>query len=285
MIFNWIRLGIGMVTVFFCMLIFAVAWLLVTKLALALSTTIAVACTAFLLAVAIYYFIMIRYGYGIKLGQLAIVGMAHSNSDIPSNPVEFSKSVVTNRFGGSRHYYALARRLSLALGEIYSVIGRGFRLGTDAPELRSSKRWLHCLSRPALGYADECCLCYALNHPDGDMHETCVDALTLFVQNWDDIIKGAAKTSLIVIFLTLGLGTLLYLPGLAASQAFENNSLPWLGISFMLALTFKIAFLDSWILIRMVTQFLTLSEETKLESSYYEKLEHWSKSYAKLRKK
>ena len=134
MIFNWIRLGIGMVTVFICMVLFVSAWLLITKLSLGLSAAIAVGCSAFLIAVVVYYFIMIRHGYAIKLGQLAIVGMAQEDSDIPNNPVEYSKSLVKKRFGGTRSYYILARRLNLAFSEIHRVIGRGFRLGTDAPE-------------------------------------------------------------------------------------------------------------------------------------------------------
>ena len=95
MIFNWIRLGIGMLTGFIGLLVIGLIWLLITKMSFSLPTNIALCCGAFLFIVGSYYTIMGRLGYNTQMGHLAIVEQALETSRIPSNPVEYSKTVVS----------------------------------------------------------------------------------------------------------------------------------------------------------------------------------------------
>ncbi|MCL2325385.1 MAG: hypothetical protein FWC40_02635 [Proteobacteria bacterium] len=284
MVFNWLKLGLGMLTLFVCVLIFGLAWILITNLHLDPLTSVAIGCGAFLLAVIIYYFIMVKQGYAIKIGHLAIIGHALENNEIPPNPVAFAKTVVTARFGSNRHYYLIARDLSIAIAQIFRVIARGFSLDSDVPNLRGAKRLSYFLSLPALGYADECCLAYALRQRDYEVNAACTDALTILAQNWKTFFSRALRLGLIIIFACLAFAVIIYIPGLAICRSISISAMPWLGISLFATITFKIAFLDSWILTKMIQNFLELAEKTKIEHDNYRKLDAWSKSYAKIRK-
>jgi hypothetical protein len=284
MIFSWMKLGLGLVTVFVCLIVGAVAWLVITHVQLDMLTSIAIGCAAFLIAIGIYYGMMSRIGYSIKLGQLAIVERAHGGQDIPSNPVEFSKTVLKARFQSNRQYHVMARNLMLDITQIVRVISRGFSLHSDMPETGFGRLFLSVLSYPALSCMDECCMTYALRRKDYEVHAACVDALTILAQNWDRFRKQAIKLSLIVILIWILLMALFFLPGWAVAQSLSVSFWPWLGVSFFLVMTCHFAFIDSWILTKIVCGYLDIAQDTQIESKNYKKLDSWSKAYAKMRK-
>lgn len=283
MIFSWLKLGIGFMTLVICLGIAVLAWLFISNMALELTTSIAVGCTAFLIAIAVYYFIMSRLGYSIKMGHLAIIERAHRGEEVPSNPVEFSKTVVSERFGGNRQYYAYSRNISITVKQLIRVISRGFSLNSESPDIRSG-RWIkQFLSLPALRCIDECSLAFALRKQDYEVTAACVDALTILVQSWEPFSRKALKVSLIHIAICLATFALFFVPGIALFSSF-GIILPWIGISFFIMLTIKVGIYDSYVLTKMVSEFLTISNETQIEQKNYVKLDSWSKSYAKLRK-
>ena len=284
LIFSWINLGLGLLTLLLCLVIGGGAYFIITNFAFEMFTNIAIGCGAFLCVVVIYFVVMSRFGYGIKLGQLAIVERAQRGEPIPANPVGFSKSIVSERFGNSRKYYAMSRDISTALRQILRVISRGFTLESETPQIGSG-RWLSLLiAHPAISCIDECCLTYALRKHDYEVNAASIDALTILVQNWRAFIRRALRLSIIVYVICLILMALFFLPGFAICRQFVWNSLPWLGISFFLVLTFKIAFIDSYTLTKIVCEFLDLSQKSTIDPENYKKLDAWSKVYLKLRK-
>lgn len=284
MIFNWIRLGIGMLTGFIGLLVIGLIWLLITKMSFSLPTNIALCCGAFLFIIGSYYTIMGRLGYNTQMGHLAIVEQALETSRIPSNPVEYSKTVVSERFGSNRKFYLLSRDIRISILQMRRVISRGFSLDTDLPDMSIGRWFLYVLLHPALSCADDCCLTYSLRRRDYEVHAACVDALTILVEKWRVFVRRAIRSSVIMYLACIFLFLVFFLPGLGISSSLSISSLPWMGISFLLMLTFKVAFLDSWIQIHMVCEFLKLSEETTIDPVHYDKLDRWSKAYAKLRK-
>lgn len=284
MIFSWLKLGIGLMTGFVCAIVGAVAWLLITYLQVTPLTSFAIGCAAFLIAVGLYNFVMSRFGYSVKLGHLAIVERAHGGEEIPNQPVDFSKSVLNARFHSSRQYHFMARDLTLAMSQLLRIIARGFSLDSDVPK-RNFGWWpLYLLSYPAISCMNECCLTYALRRKDYEVNAACVDALTLLVQNWDAFKKKALKLSLIVILLWLILIALFFLPGWTVAQNFSLSPWPWLGITLILVLTSHFAFIDSWLLTKIVCEYLDIVDASQIESQNYTKLDSWSKTYAKIRK-
>ena len=283
MIFSWLKLGIGMLTLFVCLAIVGIAWLIITKMAFGLLTSIAIGCTAFLVAVALYYLIMSRLGYSIKMGHLAIVERAQRGEDIPSNPVEFSKTVVSGRFGNTRHFYAQSRNISITIHQLVRVILKGFSLDKDTPDTGSARWFVYLLASPVLRCSDECCLAYALRRSDYEINAAVVDALTIFVQDWKKLSRKALKVSIVHILVCLAVFALFFVPGFFIFRDLGLNIIPWLGISFFLMLTVKVAFFDSYVLTKFVCEFLNITESAKIEAKNYVKLDSWSKNYAKMR--
>ena len=284
MIFSWMKFGIGMLILFVCLAIGGLTWFIISNMAFELLTSIAIACGAFLVVVAIGYLIMSRLGYSIKTGHLAIIERAHAGQNVPSNPVEFSKTVVSGRFGSSHKFYMNARSIASTIRELVRVIMRGFSLKTDTPDVHSG-RWLkYLISLPALHCADECCMTYALRHHDYEVNAAIVDALTILVQSWDKFSNKALKVSIGHILLCLMTFAIFFVPGFFICRNLGINTIPWLGIALVLTFTVKIAFFDSYVLTKIVCDFLSIAGETEIESKNYVKLDSWSKQYANLRK-
>lgn len=284
MIFNWIKLGIGVLTLFVAMLVGAVAWLILMKTTFSLMTQIAIGCGGFLVTVAIYYLIMSRLGYSVMTGHLAIIERAHGGADIPPNPVEYSKTIVQERFGSNAKFYAISRNVSTAVRQMRRVIMRGFSLDKDTPDMSPLRRVIILLSHSALSYIKDCCFAYALSRRDYEVNAAVADALTIMAQCWDKVMRSALRLSLIVMVLCCFLFVIFFLPGLAICNAMSLSSLPWIGVSLFLAVTFKIAFFDSWVLTKMVCSFLDIAKNAQIEQKNYIKLDTWSKAYAKIRK-
>lgn len=283
MIFSWMKLGLGLLTFVVCLAIGFVAYLTITNMAFELMTSIAIGCGAFLIAVAVYYLIMAKIGYSIEMGHLAIIERADRGEDVPSNPVEFSKTVVAERFGNSRKFYKQSRDIQLAYRQMARVLGRGFSLDKDTPELGMG-RWLKMmLSHSALSCVNECCLAYALRRSDYEVNAACVDALTILVQDWRNFNGKALRISLVHVLVCLLTFALFFVPGFLVFKDMGLNVVPWLGVAFFLTLTVKVAFYDSFVLSRTVCAFLEMAGESKIEARNYAKLDKWSKEYAKLR--
>lgn len=283
MVFSWVKLGIGMMTLLVCLAIGGAAWLVIFGMDLGLSTSIAIGCTAFLLAVAVYYVIMGRLGYSIKMGHLAIIERALRGESIPSNPIEFSKDIVAKRFGSNRMFYSYSRNTVLAIRELVRVISRGFSLKTDKPNVNSGRRIKLFFSVPALRCTDECCLAYALRRSDYEVNASVVDALTFLVQEWTRFSKIALKIGIFHLIICIATFAVFFVPGYFFFKSLEIDCILWLGVSFFLMLTVKAAFFDSFVLIKAVCEFLQITDSTQIENKNYAKLDSWSKRYAKLR--
>lgn len=283
MIFSWMKLGLGLMTFIACLAVGFAAYFLITNMDFALTTSIAIGCCAFLIAVGVYYVIMAKLGYSIEMGHLAIIERADRGEDVPSNPVEFSKTVVAARFENNRKFYMQSRDVQLAYRQIARVLGRGFSLDKDTPELGMG-RWVKMvMSHSALACVNECCLAYALRRSDYEVNAACVDALTILVQDWRAFSQKALGISIGHVAICLATFALFFVPGFVFFKDMGLNMLPWLGVAFFLTLTVKIAFYDSYVLAKTVCAFLDLAGQSKIESRNYAKLDKWSKEYAKLR--
>lgn len=283
MIFSWMKLGLGLLTFVVCLAIGFAAYFVITTNQGSLMTSIAIGCGAFLIAVGVYYLIMSKIGYSIRMGHLAIIERADRGGDVPSNPVEFSKTVVAERFENNRKFYKQSRDIQLAYRQMARVLGRGFSLDKDTPELGMG-RWVKMvMSHAALSSVNECCLAYALRRSDYEVNAACVDALTILVQDWQAFSRKALVISLLHGVLCLLTFALFFVPGFLFFRDMSLDMLPWLGVSFFLTLTVKIAFYDSYVLAKTVCAFLDITGKAKIDTKNYAKLDKWSKEYAKLR--
>lgn len=284
MVFNWYKLGLGVLTFFVCALFFSATWFAANQFAVDIATMIGLCCGAFLCAVAVYYVIMVKQGYSIKIGHLAVIEHALRTGSVPSNPIAFSKDIVEQRFGSSARYYLFSRDLDVATTQISRVIARGFSLDSDTPDFKTSFRLKRFFSLPALHLVDECCMAYALRRRDYEVNAACIDALTCLAIRWRTFMSVAFRMSLLIYAFVVVIAGVVFVPGYVICNALNMSFLPWIGMSLILAVIFKIAFLDSYVLTKMVCSFLDLTLETKIEPKHYAKLDHWSRTYAKIRK-
>ena len=282
MIFSWLKAGIGLLCLVVCLAIGAIAWLVITKMAFDLMTSIAIGCGSFLVAVGLYYLIMSKLGYSIKMGHLAIIERADNGESVPSNPVEFSKNVVSERFGNNRQFYKFGRNVRIIQRELRRVLARGFSLESDTPT-KSGGLGMQIICNPAMSCIDECCLAYALRCKDYEINAACVDGLTILVQSWPSFRRKSLKVSLIHIGLCLLTFAIFFVPGFLISRDLGVNTLAWFGAAFLLTLTVKIAFFDSYVLTKIVCEFLGVAKETTIEQKNYAKLDKWSNGYKKMR--
>ena len=282
MIFSWLKAGIGLLCLVACAGIGVIAWMVIRHMELDVLTSIAIGCGAFLVAVVLYYLIMGKLGYSIKMGHLAIIERADGGDSVPSNPVEFSKDVVKQRFGNNRQFYKFGRNVRIIQHELRRVIARGFSLENDTPS-KSHGLLKQIICNPAMRCIDEACLAYALRRKDYETNAACVDALTILVQGWPDFSRKALKISIIHIVICLLTFALFFIPGFFISRDLGVNTLAWLGVAFLITLTVKIAFYDSYVLTKTVCEFLSIAKDTEIEQKNYAKLDKWSKSYKKMR--
>ena len=213
MVFNWFKLGLGLLTLLICAIILGGTWFVINNFGLDLTTTIGASCGAFLVAVAIYYFIMCKQGYSIKIGHLEVIEYALKNDAVPPNQLEYSKKVVTERFGSNGKYYMFSRSLTVATSQISRVISRGFSLESEAPNLKASSKVIRLISLPALNLMDECCMAYALRNKDYEVNAACVDALTILTQNLPRFLRNALFASIRIYLFVLIVATVFFIPG------------------------------------------------------------------------
>ncbi|WP_234999383.1 hypothetical protein [Parabacteroides chinchillae] len=107
----------------------------------------------------------------------------------------------------------------------------------------------------SLGYIDECCLGYTFYHPNQNAFKSAADGVVIYAQNWKTLLKGAAKITVVVIlsFVVVLLVSFILFGGLFS--LFGWSSFIALVVSVLLAYTVKYAFIDSWILVKIISYY------------------------------
>ena len=121
----------------------------------------------------------------------------------------------------------------------------------------------------SLGYVDECCLGWTFAHKEESAVKGAADGVVLYAQNWKPLLKSAAMTMLKVILLTIVVALIIFIP-----VGLIFKLLNWSGlIAFLLALLIawvvKFAFMDSYIMIQMMTAYMNAAASTTLSFDLY----------------
>jgi hypothetical protein len=181
-------------------------------------------------------------------------------------------TLVSERFATSNVYFAVDK---LVAGAVRQLQGRLQRVGNAfgaipgmAVMVRIGKLFLEI----SLGYIDECCLGYTFHKRGQGAFKSAADGVVLYTQNWQKILRGAAKTTLLVLgvlcavtlvaFVSLGLLCKLF--GLPGYLAFL--------IACLIAFAVKFAFIDSYVLVNMMVVYMEAVPSTQLSFDLYGKL-------------
>ena len=137
----------------------------------------------------------------------------------------------------------------------------------------------------SLGYIDECCLGYTFNHPEQNAYKSAADGVVIYAQNWKTLLKDATKTTLMVIISIIAVTLVAFIIFGGLFRLFGWSGFVAFVISLFLAWTVKYAFIDSWILVKMMSSYMQVVPNTQITFDLYRKLGGLSKKFKELFKK
>lgn len=270
--FCWAKLGLGILNILICALLFAI--LMGISLLFASESVTGIMLIIWIALVGGVNFVINHYfGYMLKAGHVAVIARTFKEGRVPDNCISVGKNMVTERFGTANAYFAIDKLVSGAVKQLQRALGRltdsliGALPGADT--VKSATNFFLDIS---LGYIDECCLSYTFYKSEQNAYKSACDGVVIYAQNWKTLLKNAAMTavtvivSLIVVTLVAFIifGALFRLLGWSGFVAFV--------LSLMMAWTVKYAFIDSWIMVKMMHGYMQVAPATVITFDLYTKL-------------
>lgn len=269
--FAWAKLLLGLVTIGISVVIFAI--LMGISYLFSSGRVTAVMFIVWLGAVGVVRFVIMHYfGYLLKAGHVAVITEAVTTGHIPDNQVVYGKQLVTERFTTSNIYFAVDKLVSGAVRQIQRTVEKVGNALDFIPGMSTVTSLANLFVGISLGYIDECCLGYTFYMKEQGAFKSAADGVAIYAQNWKKLLKDAAKTMVIVVFVMIAIV-------LAAFLVFGLlfRLLNWSGfiafvISCLLAGAIKYAFIDSYILVKMMTSYMEAAPTTQITFDLYSKL-------------
>ncbi|MBS6237361.1 MAG: zinc ribbon domain-containing protein [Bacteroides sp.] len=285
LVFGWIKLGLGLLNILIAIVLFAI--LMGVSVLFASEGVGAIMFFIWLVAIGVVNFIINHYiGYLVKAGYVAIIATAFKTGTVPADPVNTGKAMVKERFGTSNVYFALDKLIAGSVKQLQRTLGRiadgllGAIPGTDGV-----KSLMNMFLDISLGYIDECCLGYTFNHPEQNAYKSAADGVVIYAQNWKTLLKDATKTTLMVIISIIAVTLVAFIIFGGLFRLFGWSGFVAFVISLFLAWTVKYAFIDSWILVKMMSSYMQVVPNTQITFDLYRKLGGLSKKFKELFKK
>lgn len=280
--FSWVKLGLGVLNIVIDIALFAI--LMGISVLFKSEGVGAVLFIVWLALAGIVNFVLNHYiGYLVKAGHVAVISRAFQRGAIPDNPVTVGKAMVKERFGTSNVYFALDKLVAGSVKQLQRTLGRitDGLLGA-LPGADGIKSVTNMFLNISLGYIDECCLGYTFYRGDQNPYKSAADGVVIYAQNWKTLLKDAAKTTLVVILSVVAVtlvafalfGGLFALLGWSGFVAFI--------LALLLAWTVKYAFIDSWILVKMMCSYMQVAPTTVITFDLYGKLSGLSGKFKEL---
>lgn len=226
---------------------------------------------------AVNFFLRHYLGYLVKAGHVAVVAQAMTTGQVPDDQINFGKNMVKERFAEANVYFALDKLVSGAVKQLGRTFGNvAHLLMLDRlPGFNKVEQLVKFYLDVALGYVDECCLGWSFLHKEQSPFKSAADGVVIYFQNWKELLKAAAKTvaialvgvAAITLIVAVPLGILVKIFGIHGAGGFFAFV-----IAFSAARAVKNAFLDSWVMVSMMTKFLELAPNTELSVDLYGKL-------------
>ena len=280
--FCWAKLGLGLLNILICTVLFAI--MMGISLLFASEGVAGIMLFVWLaLAGAVNFAINHYFGYLVKAGHVAIIAQTFKDGRVPANCVSVGKKMVLDRFGTANAYFAIDKLVSGAVKQLQRTLGRVanslFGAVPGADTVKSAANFFLDIS---LDYVDECCLSYTFYKNDQNAYKSACDGVVIYAQNWKHLLKNAAMTALTVIISLL-------VVTLVAFIIFGGTFrlLGWSGfvafiLSLMLAWTVKFAFIDSWIMVKMMHGYMQVAPTTVITFDLYTQLSGLSSKFREM---
>lgn len=268
--FVWLKLALGGAVLLFALVtLFIFAWIgsLGSGNGFALAITI-----WFVLVACVHRFLQHYIGYMLKAGHVAMVTTAVTTGSLPDDMLGTARDMVTERFLTANVYFAVDRLVSGAVSQLQKGLQKVDNLLGNIPGVSTLVSFAQTFVHIALNYVDECCLGYTFLHKDQSAFKSAADGVVIYFQNWKKLLKDAAFMTLIVMVVSF-LSWLL--PFLLFTGLFALLSIHWIFaalLSIMIAAVVKSAFVDSYLMVRMMVSYMEVAPSTEITFDLYDKL-------------
>jgi len=284
MVFCWAKLGLGLLDVLVGALLFAV---MMGIAALTNSGEVGAVMLFIWIGVwgVVHWIIKHYLSYLIKAGHVAVVAQCFKDGAIPSDPFAFGKDQVKARFATSNVYFLVDKLVAGAVKQLQKVLGKVTSLLGNIPGGSTIQTIGNLFIDISLGYIDECCLGYAFYHSEQNVYKSSADGVVVYVQNWKQLLKDGAITTLIVLLTILVVTLLAFALIGGLFRILEWNMLVAVVLSLGVSVVIKSAFVDSWIMVKMMCSYFTAAGTTVITYDLYGKLSNMSGRFKELFKK
>lgn len=222
------------------------------------------------------------FAYMIKAGHVAAVTYLAAGETIEGNILTFGKDMVKERFAESNVYFVIDKLIAKSVQAIQSIVGGISSMFKDIPGVSTIVNLLQMFIGIYLSYVDECCLGYTFLNTEESAFKLGADAVVIYAQNWKKLAGSAFKVMLIVIVSSLivfgiSLG-ICYMP--IALFGLDGNIAVIL--AFLLTATVKSSFIDPYIMIGMVSDYMAVAVYDEPKVDIEDKLKKVSKHFREL---
>ena len=280
--FCWAKLGLGLLNILICVVLFAI--LMGISLLFASESVAGIMFFVWLVLVGIVNFAINHYfGYLVKAGHIAVIAQTFKDGQVPANCVSVGKKMVIDRFGTANAYFAIDKLVAGAVKQLQRTLGRltntlfGSLPGADT--IKSATNFFLDIS---LGYVDECCLSYTFYKNEQNAYKSACDGVVIYAQNWKHLLKNAAMTAFTVIVSILVVTLVAFIIFGGVFRLLGWSGFVAFVLALMLAWTVKYAFIDSWIMVKMMHGYMQVAPTTVITFDLYTKLSGFSTKFREM---
>ena len=214
------------------------------------------------------------FGYLIKAGHIAIVSEAVTTGKIPDNQYEVAVSMVKSRFAESSVYFLVDKLVSGAVKELQKGVGKVGDALDAIPGMSAITNFLQIFIGIVLGYIDECCLGYTFYKKEQGAFKSACDGITIYWKNKKKLLKDAAVMALVVMVITAVLFIIPLVIMVPLALLTDNTIIVVCAVigSAIIAGIIKSAFVDSWMMVKMMTSYMEEAPTTVVDNGIYDTL-------------
>uniref|UniRef100_UPI003FF0E8DE hypothetical protein n=1 Tax=Bilophila wadsworthia TaxID=35833 RepID=UPI003FF0E8DE len=268
--FNWLKLALGFAMILASLVLLALClglgWLFGTE-------GMGVMFLVWLGGTGVIRFVVMHYcGYMLKAGHVAIIAEAVTTGHVPDDQIDTARRMVAERFAASNVYFAVDKLVDGAIRQLQAVLERAGSFLSGVPGFDAVMKIVRLFLSIALGYVDECCLGYTFHKKDQNTFKSAADGVVIYYQNWKFLLKNAALTTAFVVgaIIAVTIVVFLIIGGLFVTLGWDRHVAFFLAV--FVAFAVKFAFIDSWILVNMMTSYMQVAPATEIPFDLYGQL-------------
>ena len=241
--------------------LFTVLFTIIVGLSSLASTVLAVLLAPVWLALCLFLLNRIYNAIGWKLeaGHLYLITAAFSENSVPEDAFTIVGEILRLLYPQKR-YCALRKRIGRAVDEINRSMQKANSLVGDINGLKMMNEVGSLFLKFHLRFMRDCCISYMFMQMNEDPDSSSVNACAFYAINWKKLSERSSDISIFSVaaiavptaILGLLLGPVLSLIGLGAYSFYS-----WI-LGFMIVLTLKYAYFDTFLDIRCIDRFLQL---------------------------